>query len=40
MLLQDIAHFNDLINIRKFTEAAELLDDGFFYTIFRKISDE
>jgi hypothetical protein len=40
MLLQNITHFDDLASIRKFTETAESLDGGPFYTIFRKISDE
>jgi hypothetical protein len=40
MLLQDIAHFDSLANIRKFTEAAESFDGSSLYTILRKISDE
>jgi hypothetical protein len=40
MFLQDIAYFDDLVSIRKFTEAVGLFNNSFFYTIFRKISDE
>jgi hypothetical protein len=40
MFLQDIAHFDDLANIRKFTEAARSLDGDLFYTILRIISNE
>jgi hypothetical protein len=40
MLLQDIAHFDSLVSIRKFTEAAESLDDNSLCTIFKKTSNE
>jgi hypothetical protein len=40
IFLQDIAYFDNLISIRKFTEAVELFDDNPFYTILRKIPDE
>jgi hypothetical protein len=40
IFLQDIAHFNDLASIRKFTEAAGLFDGSLFCTIFRKFLNE
>jgi hypothetical protein len=40
MLLQNIAHFDNLISIRKFTEITELLNDDPLYTIFRKTPDK
>jgi hypothetical protein len=39
IFLQNIAYFDNLINIRKFTEAAGSFDGGSLYTILRKISD-
>jgi hypothetical protein len=38
--LQDIAHFDGLASIRKFTEAAGSLDGGPLCTIFRMTPDE
>jgi hypothetical protein len=40
VFLQDIALFDNLASIRKFTEAAGSLDGGPFYTILRKTPDE
>jgi hypothetical protein len=40
IFLQDIAYFDDLASIKKFTEAAGLFDSDPLYTIFRMISDE
>ena len=40
MFLQNIAHFNDLASIRRFTETAGSLDGGPLYIIPRKTPDE
>jgi hypothetical protein len=40
IFLQDIAHFDNLTSIRKFTEAAGSFDDDPLYTILRITSDE